>query len=137
VRKGVDKPRIPQTADAICIDGMSHAEVAVIFNRCEVFYSYDEASFYSQYAAICGCDSVVVPGLYPSRADWVAHHPPARFGVAYGLDDLEHARATRHLVIDQLRAQEAAGLETVRRFISLTEARFRTGARVSNLQKGS
>lgn len=137
IRKGVDKPPIPQTADAICIDGLPHAEVADIFNRCEVFYSYDEASFYSQYAALCGCDSVVVPGLYTSRADWVAHHPPARFGVAYGLDDLDHARATRHLVIDQLRAQEAAGLETVRRFVALTEAQFCIGAEISKLQKGS
>lgn len=124
VRKGSDKPRIPETAEAICIDGLSHTEVADIFNRCEVFYSYDEASFYSQYAALCGCQSVVVPGLYPSRAQWVEHHPLARFGVAYGLDDLEHARTTRHLVIDLLREQEAAGRETVRHFIALTEARF-------------
>lgn len=124
VRKGEDKPRIRQTADAICVDGLSHEQVADIFNRCEVFYSYDEASFYSQYAAICGCLSVVVPGLYPSREEWVAHHPLARYGVAYGLDDLEHARSTRHLVQDQLRALEASGMETVRRFMALTAKRF-------------
>jgi hypothetical protein len=124
VRKGADKPRIPQTEGAIPIDGLPHDQVAAIFNRCEVFYSYDEASFYSQYAALCGCLSVVVPGLYPSRAEWAAHHPPARYGVAYGLDDLDHARATQHLVIETLRAQEAAGLDTVRRFIALTEERF-------------
>ncbi len=136
VRKGTDKPRLPETADAICIDGLPHAEVAEIFNRCTTFYSYDEASFYSQYAAICGCDSVVVPGLYPSRTEWVAHHPTARYGVAYGLDDLDHARATRDLVIEQLRAQEAAGLETVRRFIALTEARFPAGMPRSGTKKG-
>lgn len=124
VRKGSDKSRIPETANAIQIDGLSHAEIAAIFNRCEVFYSYDEASFYSQYAALCGCRSVVVPGLYPSRPAWVKEHPVAEFGVAYGLDDMAHADATRHRVIELLRAKEAAGLETVRHFITFTKARF-------------
>ena len=127
VRKGADKPRIPETAEAIQIDGLPHEEIAAIFNRCEVFYSYDEASFYSQYAAICGCRSVVVPGLYRSRAEWVKEHPVAEYGVAYGLDDLAHADATRHRVIDLLRAKELAGLQTVRQFITLTEARFGCG----------
>ncbi|MFM7334251.1 MAG: hypothetical protein ACKO1H_07540 [Tabrizicola sp.] len=75
VRKGADKQRIPETADAIQIDGLSHEKVAAIFNQCEVFYSYDEASFYSHYAAVCGCRSVVVPGIYPSREAWVKEHP--------------------------------------------------------------
>lgn len=124
LRKGADKPRIPQTDGAIQIDGLSHAETAAVFNRCEVFYSYDEASFYSQYAALCGCRSVVVPGLYPSREAWVKDHPVAAYGVAYGLDDLTHADATRNRVIELLRAKEAAGLETVRSFIALTEKTF-------------
>ena len=89
------KPRIAETRGAIPIDGLSHEEIADIFNRCSVFYSYDEATFYSQYAAICGCLSVVVPGLYSSREEWVASHPIARYGVAYGLDDLDHARRVR------------------------------------------
>jgi hypothetical protein len=124
LRKGADKPRIAETRDAIQIDGLSHEEIAAIFNRCDTFYSYDEASFYSQYAALCGCLSVVVPGLYSSRAEWVAQHPLARYGVAYGLDDLDHAKATRHRVTDLLQEKEAAGLETVRSFLDLTQARF-------------
>jgi hypothetical protein len=124
VRKGADKPRIPETAGAIQIDGMSHEEIAGIFNRCERFYSYDEATFYSQYAAICGCVSVVVPGLYPSRAAWVEAHPIARQGVAYGTDDLDHAQATRGLVLPLLQAKEAEGLATVRAFVAATQARF-------------
>lgn len=124
LRKGEHKPRIPETADAICIDELPHAETAEIFNRCDTFYSYDEASFYSQYAAICGCDSVVIPGLYPSREAWTAEHPLGRHGVAYGLDDLPHARATRPLVAGMLQAQEAAGLATVARFIALSRERF-------------
>jgi len=123
LRKGREKDRIPQTADAICIDGMSHEETAQVFNACETFYSYDEATFYSQYAAICGCTSVIVPGYFRTREDWVASHPIGRVGVAYGLDDLDHARTTREQVAEVLAAQEQAGLETVRSFISRTQTR--------------
>ncbi|WP_054004799.1 hypothetical protein [Cypionkella psychrotolerans] len=124
VRKGEAKPRIAETANAIQIDGMSHAEIAEVFNRCETFYSYDEATLYSQFAAICGCDSVVVPGFYASREDWVQSHELARYGVAYGLDDLAHARATRHLTLGVLQAQEAKGMQSVQNFVRLTQSRF-------------
>ncbi|OYU40357.1 MAG: hypothetical protein CFE33_07490 [Pseudorhodobacter sp. PARRP1] len=127
LRKGDAKPRIPETAQAIQIDGLSHAEISAVFNRCTTFYSYDEATLYSQYAAICGCDSVVIPSLYPSRAEWVQSHALARYGVAYGLDDLDHARATRHLTLGVLQAQEAKGMQSVQAFVELTQARF--GAR--------
>ncbi|MCI5074715.1 hypothetical protein [Oricola sp.] len=124
VRKGANTPRIPETANAVQIDGMSHGEIAEIFNRSTIFYSYDEASFYSQYAALCGCLSVVVPSRYSCREEWVRNHPPGRYGIAYGLDDLTHARATRHLVEGYLRQQEKDGQRTVQRFVDLTQARF-------------
>jgi len=122
VRKGSDKPRIPQTEDpaAICVDGMSHAETNEVFNRCHTFYSYDEATMYSQYAAVTGCTSVVIPGLYPSREEWVKNHELARYGVAYGLDDIAHANATRHMVLDLLLAEESKGRASVENFIVRT-----------------
>lgn len=124
VRKGHEKARIPETEGAIQIDGKSHEEIAEIFNACDTYYSYDEASFYSQYAAICGCDSVVIPGLYHSREDWTAEHQVSRYGIAYGLDDIEHARATRHLVEGLLAEKEAEGVESVKAFIAATQERF-------------
>ncbi len=124
VRKGHEKPRIPETANAICIDGKSHEEIAAIFNGCRSFYSYDEASLYSQFAALCGCESVIVPGLFASREQWVAQHEIGRFGVAYGLDDIDHARTTMHLVDGLLTQKEEQGIDTVRQFIRLTQERF-------------
>jgi hypothetical protein len=128
VRKGKDKPRIPQTEapDAICIDSMSHAEINDIFNRCDTFYSYDEATMYSQFAAICGCTSVVIPGLFDSREEWAAQHPNGRFGIAYGtnVEELRHARTTRHLLLEDLYLKEAESLETVKNFVKLTRERF-------------
>lgn len=128
VRKGMEKPRIPETEhpDAICIDGLSHAETNEIFNRCETFYSYDEATMYSQFAAICGCTSVVVPGMYSSREEWAAQHPNGRFGIAYGTTSAEfdHARTTRHLLVEDMRRKEEESLETVANFVRLSRERF-------------
>lgn len=127
VRKGWKKPRIPETEGAIQVDNLSHAEMADVFNRCETFYSYDEATFYSQYAALCGCLSIIIPGLYGSRQEWAAQHDLGRYGVAYGLDDTAHALATRDKLHEMMLQKEAEGLASVTNFITLTQARFGTG----------
>src|SRR5689334_8505261 len=56
-RKGHDRPIVHDLSNSRCLDGLSHAEIADFFNTCETFYSYDDATMYSQYAALCGCDS--------------------------------------------------------------------------------
>lgn len=128
VRKGYEKFRIPETEDpnAIQIDGLSHTEINQIFNNCSVFYSYDEATMYSQFAAIAGCLSVVIPGQYKTRQDWASAHELARYGVAYGLHEQEyiHAQETRGLLLEMLRHKEVESIETVRRFVTLTGERF-------------
>ena len=124
VRKGGDIEIGSSLAGATKIDGLSHSEVATIFNRCEVFYSFDDASMYSCYAAICGCTSVVLPKHYASRQDWVAKNPALQFGVAYGEDDIAHARATQKLVLGHLNSLENESLESVKRFIEITQDRF-------------
>lgn len=126
LRKGKDKPRIPETEheDAVCIDGLSHEETAEIFNSCSVFYSYDEATFYSQYAALCGCLSIIVPGQYTSREEWVAAHPLGRFGVAYGDDDRDHAVSTMGRVAEMLEEKSQESLRSVKAFIERTKDHF-------------
>ena len=125
VRKWRDGPRHPVTENAIQLDGMSHAEINEIFNRCDTFYSYDDATMYSQYAAIAGCLSVVIPSGEGSRDEMLANHMLGRYGIAYGFEDekIAHARATAHLVQGLLEEREAAGLATVDRFIEITKAR--------------
>ena len=126
VRKGFEKERLPQTEtpDAIRIDGMSHAEINEIFNQVDTFISYDEATMYSQFAAICGCDSIIVPGWFPDQETWIASHPLAANGVAYGFENIEHARATRHKVIDMMDEKERESEESAKNFIRLTKERF-------------
>jgi hypothetical protein len=128
VRKGHRKPRLPETEhpDAINIDGMSHEQINDVFNRCDRFYSYDEATLYSQFAAICGCLSIIVPGEHKDRAEWNSNHDLGKYGVAYGTDaaELAHAMATRDQLLIALEEKERAGLDTVKRFVTLTRARF-------------
>lgn len=124
VRKGSKTPRIPQTEHAQLLDGKSHEEIAAAFARCHTFYSYDEATMYSLYAALCGCESVVVPATFANREEWAGEHKLFRYGIAYGLDDLEHARATQHLAERVLSEKEAEGVESVKAFIAATQERF-------------
>jgi hypothetical protein len=126
VRKGSAKDRLPitETPDAIRIDGMSHEEINDVFNRVEMFVSYDEATMYSQFAAICGCDSVIVPGVFQSHEEWQKSHPLAKYGVAYGFEHLPHARATRSQVIDMFDEKERESTASIVNFIQLTKARF-------------
>jgi hypothetical protein len=131
VRKGHRKPRLPatETADAINIDGMSHAQINEVFNRCERFYSYDEATMYSQFAVLSGCLSIVVPGEYPDRVTWNQHHDLSINGIAYGEapEEITHALATRDRLLQQLEEKEQAGIETVKDFVSRTRKRFLVG----------
>jgi hypothetical protein len=124
LRKGKGKPLIHDLDGSLQIDGLRHEEIATIFNECETFYCYDEATMYSQYAAICGCTSIVIPGHYQCRDDWVRDRPIALYGVAYGLDDIDHAQATRHLLLDHLLARQQSSLETVASFVTATKERF-------------
>lgn len=126
VRKWGDKPRHSVTEGAVQIDGMSHAQINDIFNSCEIFYSYDDATMYSQYAAVCGCLSVVLPSGDPARDDTLKQHMLGKYGIAYGLeeDKLMHAKATQDKVLGLLQEREAAGHESVDQFIDLTKARF-------------
>ncbi|MCP4937093.1 MAG: hypothetical protein GY927_23510, partial [bacterium] len=51
-------------------------------------------------------------------------HELGKYGIAYGLDDIEHALATRQLVQGLLQQKEANGPETVKNFIALTQDQF-------------
>lgn len=94
LRKGRDRPDIKVEDDWILIDGLPHSEVAKIFKKVKVFYSYDMYTAYSQFATMCGADSVVLPRAGVSCQQWFSDESK-RYGVAYGKDDIHFARKTR------------------------------------------
>lgn len=117
VRKGEGKIFI-HPEDAICVDGLSHSETAEILKRVKTFYSYDLYTAYSLFAVVAGCDSIVVPddnitleNWYPSEAD--------RFGLAYGVEQLEWARKTTPKVLERLHSEESKNRKNVEKFIEI------------------
>lgn len=127
LRKQTDKPILHDPDHDVCLDDLDHETIAAAFNRCERFICYDEATMYAQLAALCGCLPIVVPGIYRDRAAWSADRPIAKYGVAFGLDDTEHAIKTRHLLAEDLRRIELEGRATVRDFVARTKSAFGYG----------
>lgn len=116
VRKGKDRVLNLHPDDAIQVDGLSHRELAEVFNRSEYFLSYDLYTMYSVYACMCGCKSVVLPLEGMSVEDW-HFSPESRFGVAYGFEDVPRALATRGNLLCQIRQFEENNFSSVRFFL--------------------
>ncbi|MBS0437166.1 MAG: WavQ [Proteobacteria bacterium] len=123
LRKGKGRPLVHELEGSVLADRLSHAELATLFNRTQLCVSYDSYTMYSLFAALCGCDSVVVPEPGVSKEQWYPDEAD-RYGLAYGFDDLEWARRTRHLLLPRLKAQETQANDTVGAFISRCDAYF-------------
>ena len=116
VRKGKHKTLNQHPSDAICIDGLSHHEVASIFKQVKCFISYDAYSAYSLFAALCGCDVVIIPESGVTKEQWYPNEK-LRYGLAYGFDDLDWARETRHLLLPYRETEEKIYENSVRNFV--------------------
>lgn len=77
---------------------VSDHELRDVFNRCKTFYSYDTETYLSTIAALCGCDSIVVPNPNISKEYFYKKNPAFKYGVSYGTEDLERVRSERHLL---------------------------------------
>ena len=81
------------------------------FNQYEYFISYDPLTFINIIAAICGCISIIYPIEGVSKYEWLkmtaawpylkANNLDNIYGIAYGIDDIEYAQNTIHLVKTQ------------------------------------
>jgi hypothetical protein len=92
-------------------EDLSQVELISCFNQFKYFISYDPVTFLSVIAALCGCISVVkkVDGM--SKEQWLcitpyneyikANNIKTIYGIAYGVDDINNAVSTLHLVKQQ------------------------------------
>jgi hypothetical protein len=71
------------------------SELIKIFRSCKTFYSYDTETYLSVLAALCGCESVIVPYKNITKEEIVSKQPSFKYGIAYGLNDLEWANNTQ------------------------------------------
>ncbi|WP_440108037.1 hypothetical protein [Acidovorax sp. BL-A-41-H1] len=109
---------------SLLIDKLSHEEIASVFNNCERFISYDPYTLYSQYAAICGCLSIVEPIENLTKEQWQPIEG-LRYGVAYGNEDIHWAINSREKVLPYLKSKEEENKESVKRFIFECEKFFK------------
>lgn len=80
--------------------------LANIFNEKEYFISYTPMTFTSVLAAMCGCKSIVIPKSNYSKEKWLSEIWCAKYGIAFGLEDLPRAIETMDLVIPNIKEYE-------------------------------
>lgn len=109
------------------------------FNKYEYFLTYDQKSFYTLAAGLCGCKSIILnpgrsyefsPNAHSESKDYDniltpteyrLKNPIQMFGVAYGWDDLSWANKTIDFVPNHLRELEKIDNKTVDNFIKYWE----------------
>jgi hypothetical protein len=125
VRKGKGKNFIKDHSSDILIDDLNHSQVAEIFRASKYFISYDTHTAYSTFAVLCGCISVVVPDDGVSVETWYPNEED-RFGIAYGLDNVEWAVSTAHKVRDHIFSEENKVIDRTSIFAEESQSFFST-----------
>ncbi|MFN3281475.1 MAG: hypothetical protein ACK40I_07385 [Tabrizicola sp.] len=125
VRKGsaTFRPELARDDAAPLLDGMTHAEIAAVFNRCQYFYCHDPHTMYLYYAALCGCIPVVVPQPGLDAASWRSGFELKR-GVAYGEAEIPFAIETREGLLQDMEDARQREDAMVDRFLSVIKERF-------------
>ena len=121
--KGKGKAIQHNLEDSILIDGKSHKEVSEIFKKVKTFISYDTMTAYSIFAVLCGCESIVIPDEGVSIDDWYPDYED-RYGISYGLSNLEEAAATKHLVEPRVIKEHERSKENVRKAFNEVDSYF-------------
>ena len=94
------------------------------FKKKDFFLTFDPFTFMSIIASLCGCTSVVkkIHGL--NFNEWVNGDPFNKYGVAYGLEGIEYANKTRHLLLPHIIKMYNENETNVLNFITNIERRF-------------
>jgi uncharacterized protein YdhG (YjbR/CyaY superfamily) len=123
IRKHDSNVKVNLPKDSINIGGLSHDEIAKIFQKCEYFFSYDMYSFYSVYASLSGCHSIVVPKVGVSEVEW-RPEISSRYGIAYGLENIQWASETRLNLLNEIKNKKITENQQLNAFIRLCEKVF-------------
>ena len=85
------------------------------FNEHKRFITYDNATFHSVQAAVCGCISIVIPDGRLTEEQWRNTSRNRKWGIAYGDTDeqIKFALETRHLLISDLKSQVEDGKKQI------------------------
>ena len=124
VRKGWTKPIQHDLTYSILIDGRDLEEIARIFKKVKVFYSYDTRTAFSHLAVLCGCDSVVIPDSGVPESEWASEGEELYSGIAYGIENLDKARMTAPRLKPYLLGAEQRTVQSVVSFMKEADEFF-------------
>jgi hypothetical protein len=117
IRKGKNKPISHDLNGSICIDGMKLKQIALIFKKVKYFYCYDTHTSLSQFAAMCGTISIVIPDKDTPIDKWLPD-PTLRYGIAYGVENIDFALDTRNDMMLKLHDIEKNNIKNAYKFIA-------------------
>lgn len=125
IRKGRGRSDLPPLDGKLIIDGMTETEIAEVFNRSRRCISYDTQTMYTMLAALCGCETIVVPEPGKTRADYRGAEDK-EYGVAFGdsPEELAYARKTLPLLRQSILEKQEKNRKQVEGFLALCEKRF-------------
>lgn len=117
VGRAKDVKRRPELEE-IEIANLTSQQLYDLFNRVEVFYTYEDMTSCCEEARLCGCPVVILN----ENSDKLELLKENKYGMAFGLSELEWARQTVHkfrqLYIEQYHGQFEKQLEL---FLEITE----------------
>lgn len=108
-------------------------------NNYEYMLTYDQKTFYTVAAGLCGCKAIILNAgksyefAANARTDspeykkiitpeqYREDNPLFKYGIAYGLNDIQWANNTIHLVTDHIKELEKYNRETVDKFVEYWE----------------
>ena len=103
-------------------DHIEHQPSSIIFvnyfKQKDFFLSFDPFTFMSIIASLSGCISVVKKIWGLKFEEWVNGDPFNKYGIAYGLDDLEHADKTQPQLVTYLIQLEEQQIEDTKLMFS-------------------
>jgi hypothetical protein len=122
--KGGEAFRLPPGSIEIPHDSaaMGHKEIAELFRRSELFYTYENTSL-MQEACLCGCPAVMMPNEWLTAP--IVSQELGLDGIAWGdsAEEVGRARATVSLVRQNYARTVASFFPQLKRFVTLTQAR--------------
>ena len=89
-------------------------------NKSQNFICFDDASFCANQAAMCGCNTIIIPDPRLDAETWRSEREGyLKYGVAYGFDEneIEYAKQTRHLIKPYLQEFNDKSIDQCRNFI--------------------
>lgn len=122
------KGEINEPEDSVRIDGIpskgGNRMLAHIFNTSQTFYNYDNASFHSVQAALCGCLSIIHDDGKITPQEWRKKSDCFRYGIAYGTSprEIKWAGETIGFVRNYMKELEKISMQQAKEFINKSKS---------------